>query len=445
MTTRNGWRSARGHIVFLLAMLTAFAIVYALERWETDRMVGSAWRAASATPAMNAPTGRLTAAQLEDAQAAWAYFERNIEPQTGLANSVAGYSATTMWDTGSFLIATIAAERLGILPRERFDAIIAQALGSLAEIPLHRGDLPNKSYDTRTLLETDYNGVPVSTGIGWSALDTARMLVPLHVLAHEYSWHAEAVQAVLGRWNLSAAVHDGRLMGARPAGAEHELVQEGRLGYEQYGARAFALMGLDVGEASRIEPNLTWIDIDGVQVPLDRRGHNEFGAHTYTLSEPFLLAAFEFGLDAGLQDLSWRLLQAQERRFERTGHLTAVSEDHLDRAPYFAFSAIIADGEPWGVLAHDGESAEAFRTLSAKAAIGWSALYRTSYTEQLADAAGRLRTPDGWQAGIYEASNEPNAVLAANTNAVILEAMHFRAFGPLLHPQVRREASASNR
>lgn len=435
MTPRNGWRSARGHIVFLLALISAFAVVYVLEQWETEAPTVAAWAADPDAPAPPPPLEPLSPAQVESARAAWAFFEGNTQPDTGLVSSIAGYPATTMWDTGSYLLAAVAAERLGLVSRSEFDRRMSQALESLARLPLYDGRLPNKSYDTTTLAMTDYANNPTEEGIGWSALDVGRLLVPLEVLLTHYPDHAAAVQAVLDSWDLGAATENGLMIGAMPSEGGYERVQEGRLGYEQYAARGFALLGYDVGEAVRAESHLDWIDVDGVEVPVDRRSPEEFGAHAPTLSEPYVLAALEYGWDTRLRDLAWRVYNAQERRHAETGLLTAVTEDHLDRAPHFIFSSVAANGEPWAVLTDAGEDAAEFRILSTKAAMGWHALYRTPYTEELAQAVDGLRTPNGWQGGRFEASGETNAVLAANTNAVVLEALHYWAFGPLLHPE----------
>ena len=66
----------------------------------------------------------------------------------GLVNSTDGYPSATIWDEASALLATFSAYRLGILPRARYDALISQALSSLARLPLYEGVLPNKAYNT---------------------------------------------------------------------------------------------------------------------------------------------------------------------------------------------------------------------------------------------------------------------------------------------------------
>jgi hypothetical protein len=146
-STHDGWRSARGHIVFLLALVTAFALVYWLEQWETGETGGraQAWKADPAALAPPPPLEPLSSEQQEAARVAWTFFEGNTQPDTGFVNSVAGYPATTLWDTGGYLLAAIAAERLGVLPRPEFDRRMDQALDSLARLPLYDGKLPNKS------------------------------------------------------------------------------------------------------------------------------------------------------------------------------------------------------------------------------------------------------------------------------------------------------------
>jgi hypothetical protein len=262
--------------------------------------------------------------------------------------------------------------------------------------------------------------------------------VPFHALVRHYPQHAAGVGAVLDHWRLEAAVEDGVMVGAEPAeGGGFVLLQEGRVGYERYAAKGFALFGLDVHAAIRLDETLRWVEVAGIEVPTDVRGE-DFGGHVFTVSDPFILDGIEFGFDAATRELAWRVFRAQENRYRETGILTAVNEDHIDRAPHFIYSTVYGDDVPWAVLTDTGEDASGFRILSTKAAIGWHALYRTQHTERLAAAVADQAGPEGWATGPFEEIDEPNEARAANTNGVILTAMHYRAFGPLLHP--RREA-----
>lgn len=432
MTFRQGLLRARGHIVFLLGLLAAFALIITLERWEPAPRTTAIPEAEEIPAPVPAPLGVTERAA---AQAAWSYFESNIRPETGLADSVAGFPATTLWDSGSMLLGTVAAERLGVLSRDRFDQVVGAALKSLAALPLYDGRLPNKSYNTITLAMTDYVGEPSEEGIGWSALDLGRILIAFHALLRHYPEHAPAVNETLDSWDIGAAVAEGIMVGALPTEDGYTLVQEGRVGYEQYAAKGFALMGYDVSEAQTLSTFLDWVEVSDVEVPTDSRTPEEFGGHSYTLSEPYVLDGLEFGWDVRSRVLAWHVYLAQAARHEQTGLLTAVTEDHLDREPFFVYSTVYANGEPWAVLTDVGEAASGLRTLSTKAAIGWHALYRTAYTQQLYAAIEPLATKAGWWAGLYEDPAAPNEALSSNTNGIILEALHYWARGPLLHPR----------
>ena len=294
--SRGPARRAR-HIVFLLGLIAAFGIIIALESWEVSATpVGGAdveveESADRPDPAALWP---LTDAESEAARTAWPYFTENTDPRTGLVATVAGYPATTMWDTGSYLLGLIAAERLEIVGTEQFDTRMARALRSLAELPLVQWLLPNKSHDIRTLDMTTYQNEPSERGIRWSALDVARVLVPIEIVLY-YPEDVEAAQAVLDAWDLGAMVQDDEMIGLAPAGEEFERVQEGRFGQEQYAARAMALLGYDVAVALGLG-NVGFAEVAGVSVPVDLRDPELLGAHSYTLSEPtFCWAGIRLG------------------------------------------------------------------------------------------------------------------------------------------------------
>ncbi len=56
---------------------------------------------------------------------------------------------------------------------------------------------------------------------------------------------------------------------------------------------------------------------------------------------------------------------------------------------------------------------------------------RDPYSKQLLDAVKHLQSERGWYAGLFEADGSPNEILTLNTNAVVLEALHYKVFGPL--------------
>ena len=87
----------------------------------------------------------------------------------------------------------------------------------------------------------------------------------------------------------------------------------------------------------------------------------------------------------------------------------------------------------WYAITDDGKDASRFKTLSSKAAFGWDALYRTDYTARLIEKVADLFDPErGFYSGIYDRTQAPNKAITANGNAIILESLYYRRFGPML-------------
>lgn len=434
MNFKQGLVRARSHLIFLTGLVTAFGLV----GWLEGISMGNASTPEAMVEASGdvkiAPTRPLTAQELEWARVAWKYFQNNTIPETGLVNSVDNYNASTLWDTSSYLMAVIAAQRLGIIDQTEFDARIYKALDTLAKMPLFEGRLPNKSYNTLSLQMVDYTNQPSEKGIGWSAIDIGRMLVPFNVLTWHYPQHTAAVKNVLASWDTQPLLVEGVLQGAVVTDdGETKYLQEGRLGYEEYAAKSFNLMGLDVSNSLRYTDFLKFVEIEGIPIGTDSRSPQQFGAHNYVVSEPYILDGIEFGWDHISQELAWRVYKAQEKRAASTGILTAVSEDNIDQPPYFVYNTVFTDGKAWNAIAETGDDASQFKTLSAKAAIGWHMLYETGYTQKLVEKAASLANPErGWYSGLYEVSGEPNKAITANTNGIILEALAYKQSGKLM-------------
>jgi hypothetical protein len=367
-------------------------------------------------------------------RAAWSYFERNTDPRTGLASTVKGHPATTLWDAGSQLLAILAAEDLGLLTERTASRRLERALASLARLPLCEGTLPSKVYDTRTLAMVTADLRPAPQGLGWSALDVARLAAPLTMVAWRHPELAAAARAAVSRWRLGVLT-DGRSLHGTSRGADGALVrhQEGRLGYEQLAAKALLALGLPVTPVLDYAAHARTALVDGGPVPQDdRRPEDHGGARAPVLSEPWILDGLENGLDAVTLPSARSILAAQRRRAAATGRLTAVSEDHLDRAPWFVYSAVLDGDEVWSTRTADGAPAPGALTFSTKAAVGWGVLFAGAYPDRLLAAAAELVVPDeGLLAGRYDATGEPNRVLSLNTNAVVLEALAYRVRGPL--------------
>jgi hypothetical protein len=366
------------------------------------------------------------------ARTAWQYFLNNYQPETGFTNSFDQYPSTTVWDMGNYLMALNAALQLNLIDRADFDYRLNQFLTGLSQLRLFEDSLPNKVYNTATGALVDYGNNPIERGIGWSALDMGRLLAALHVIRTCYPNYQEWIEGIVEEWDVARSLQDGQLYGTTvlPNG-ETSLVQEGRLGYEEYAARGYELWGYRAPQAVSFEP-FQFVEINGVQIPVDTRNFQNSGANNYVVSESYILDGIEFGFQGQLADYAARVLEVQRRRYEQTGQLTAVTEDNIDQAPHFLYNTVYANGNPWATITDQNEQYPELRSISTKAAFGWYYLYPDSdYTQKLLAAVKDLRSPDGggFYAGLYEETNQPNTALTGNTNGLILEILHYKARG----------------
>lgn len=439
---------ARGGIFFLVGLSIATAMVYALEFWEQP--VITAQPAPLIEPRSNYQTVSLqrdlTNEELEWAKIAWTYFENNYHAETGLVNSVDEYPASTLWDTSSYLLGLIAAYRLEIVEADEFYIRVNALLDTLATLELFDSLLPNKSYNTQTVDMVTYDNEVSERGIGWSAIDIGRFMVPINVLVWQYPEFTSKIAKVVKHWDLSAMVVDAELMGTDlDSDGNTEYVQEGRLGYEEYASKSMVLIGYDVSKALDYELYLGFEDILGVEIGVDQRSPDEFGALNYVVSEPYILDGLEFGWDRYSRELANRLYKVQLKRYEDTGYLTAVSEDNIDQAPYFVYNTVFADGKKWNATTENREDASDYKTLSTKAVFGWHVLFNTEYTQLMVDKIKDNYDPErGWYSGIYEATDLPNKAITANTNGIILEALHYLKFGSFVKQAVNSNSTVAS-
>jgi hypothetical protein len=371
------------------------------------------------------------------ARVAWKYFEKNFQPATGLVNAVDGYPSTTMWDVASSIAGTLAAERLGLITEKEFDDRVVPLLGTLGSLKLYRNELPNKAYNAATAQMTDYTNKPVEDGLGFSALDLGRLAGWLDVLSCSHPRHAAKARRVLQRWNYCRMVGDGQMYGAvDPKGAQDSRVQEGRLGYEQYAGKLFERLGFDQHVAARYDnPSAGTVDVYGVKLPVDTRDPRKLGAYNYVVTESYALDVIENGKDAVNGPLLERIFQVQKERWKRTGIVTAVSEDNVDRAPYFVYNTIYAAGTAWNTITDQGQDFDQLKSVSTKAAFSLAALFPSDpYSAVLYDTVKSAYDPErGWYSGVYEMGLGYNKAITANTNGIILETLLYKAAGPL-HP-----------
>lgn len=374
---------------------------------------------------------------LEIARIAWKYFENNYQPTSGFVNAANKYESTTMWDLASSLAATIAANQLGLIDDREFDQRVMKMVTTLGSMPLYRNEVPNKVYHTKNVSMVDYGNRPSDFGIGYSALDLARLGSWLDNLGCMYPRHAVAAERVMHRWNYCRMINDGQMYGAgyNSATGEESLNQEGRLGYEQYGARNWETMGFDMSTSGTYKnPFASSVEIEGVRIPIDIRDPRKLGAFNYVVTESFALEAMEYGTTAESAPLLAAIFEVQKRRWKRTGIVTAVSEDNVDRQPYFVYNTIYAAGSPWNAITDTGKDMEHLKSTSVKAAMSLAVLFPNDpYAQVLFDKIASAYDPEkGWYSGVYEGTLGYNTAVTANTNGIILEALWYKTRGALI-------------
>ena len=393
--------------------------------------------------------GFLTEREQRAAEVAWLYFETFTQESTGLANSVGNYPSTTMWDTASYISGLVAAYELCIIEKPEFDRRATQLLTTLKGLDLFRRELPNKVYHTKTGAKVDYANKPGE--IGYSALDIGRLLVWLRIVKNRYPYLGNTVDAVLLNWDFSKVIdEDGLLNGTfvDKESGETVYVQEGRLGYEEYAAKGFALWGFKPYLAHRAEPFLS-TSIHGVLVPYDGRDPRVFHSQNYVVTESYLQDGLELGFDLPHDDSSpdwlhsdgWRaefadrIYEVQEARWRETGFLTARSEHNVSGPPYFTYDTIFSDGYAWNTVTPRGDYVPDHAAIASKAAIGMWALWETEYTDHLFDAIIELYNPEkGMYEGLYERGQGRVEIFSANNNGVILAALLHKVQGTILTP-----------
>ena len=375
----------------------------------------------------------LTPEEEKYAKTAWQYFLNNYQPETGFTNSTGGYPSGTLWDMGNYLMALNAARWMNLIEQSDFDVRINKFLTSLGNLRLFEDTLPNKVYNAADGQLVDYGNNPIERGIGWSALDIGRMLAAFHVIRTCHPQYSDWLKSIVDKWGVEKSIKDGYMYGAAVLPDGQTLpVQEGRLGYEEYAARGYELWGFKVPKAASFEP-FKLVEIYGIQIPVDTRNYQDTNANNYVVSESYILDAIEFGfLGDQMKQYAANVLEVQQRRYEATGQLTAVTEDNIDGPPYFLYNTIFSNGKAWATITEKNELHPKLRSISTKAAFGWRYIFPESqYAQKLFEVAKGLMSPDGggFYAGLYEESKQPNKALTGNTNGLIMEILYYKARG----------------
>ncbi len=385
-------------------------------------------------------------------ETAWAYFENNYHPNTGLVNAAENYPYTSIGEVAAYLSALMAAHQMEIVDEKVFCQRVGKLVEWLNSMELYAGELPNLIYNTSTGRMVGFDMQPGSAG--FSGLDIGRLLIWLKALKEEYPLFAEGVDRAVLRWNFCMALgKDGQLQSGLKSDGQTALRVEGRLGWEAYAARGYRLWGLPV--KSSVTSPLRYIDIYGKQIPYDPRTSIETGAPIYLTSTPFLLEGMEFdwsddslpeqhakGDDAlDRKEIAKNIYEVQEERYRREGIMTARSENGIDRPPYAIIGTITAEGRLWPTISRSGQLRYDLSVLSTRAIFGMWSLWDTPYSRFLLAAASCCFYEEGrgWYEGRYEKNWRINKVIVLETNAMVLEAILHNLKGQLV--RLRNEPS----
>jgi hypothetical protein len=172
------------------------------------------------------------------------------------------------------------------------------------------------------------------------------------------------------------------------------------------------------------------VNVLGVRLLTDSRGNDRI------MSEPYIMLGLEPGYrSAELQRQAQQVLAAQQARYQRTGLVTAPSEDAMPDPPWYFYYYSIYHRRKSFVVEGVGDNAvvEGPRWISSKAAFGWNAVLPSAYTQLMLRTVRPAATPIGWGSGVYEGTLKPTGITSLNTAALILESALYKIRGkPIL-------------
>lgn len=365
---------------------------------------------------------------LNDAKSAWSYFERLSDPETGLVPATAWveegqietYRFSTMWDTGTLLLAIVSAHSIGILDDDAFEVRLKAALAGLATGTFNGMRLPKglTSTDGKAKGDDDYN-----------ASDTARLLISLH-LVQSYAKQDLGIADILAGWDLEKTIRDGTPLTVRGS----KLVSAYRSNYAGYIARGFGLWNYPV-TSPYADPSPGSRFDQGVQILHDVAQFGPIG------TEPHLLEAVELGASSVAAAAAEALFAAQIDKHRATGKLVCVSEGPVNREPWFVYQGyqISDDGGQWTVEALDPSPRfqtkgfiRAVEMLNSKGAFLWNAHRPNDYTDRLVNQVREKAATSklGFSPGVFSVTGQSDQAYSdINTNGVILQAIAFRLKG----------------
>ena len=370
---------------------------------------------------------------LDAARTSWNFVNRITEPSTGLARAHATYSYVTLWDIAGVIAANYTAHELAFIDDATYDSHIQRILATLSTIDLFDKAAFNRIYDAKTGRMVDNASKISNLGAGWSSVDLGRLLIWLRILSVKQPKYAPLATQIVRRLNMSKLLDDGYLQGVDvdPKTGKRQTFTEGEIGYQQYALSGFAMWGARVNSAGLdVRSNVAVVNVLGVRLLVTSPGNDR------VMSEPFIMLGMETGFRSPqLARQAAQVLAAQTARYQRTGIVTAVTEDALPDPPYyFYYYSVYHRGKSFVVEGPgDNKYVERPRWVSSKAAFGWNAVLPNAYTQLVLRTVRPAGTPNGWGSGVYEDTLQPTGVPSLNTAALIMESALYKTRGrPIL-------------
>lgn len=368
---------------------------------------------------------------MDAARTSWNFVNSITEPSTGLARAHARYSYITLWDVAGVIAANYVAHELGFINDATYDAHITRILATLSTVDLFENTAFNRIYDAQTGRMVD-NATPAkisNIGAGYSSVDIGRLLIWLRIISmHQPKYAAQATQ-IVRRLNFGKILDDGRLQAVdmSPNGRSRDEFAEQEIGYQQYALSGFAMWGGRVDrDALDVQHDVAKIKIFDVPLLTNNSGNDR------VMSEPFIMIGIETGFRSPqLARQAAQVLAAQQARYQKTGIVTAVTEDAMPDPPYYFYYYSLWHNDRPFVVEGPGKDKEVNspRWVSSKAAFGWSAVFPNPYTQLLLRTVQPARTAMGYGAGVYEGTQRAAGIPSLNTAAIIMESALFRIRG----------------
>jgi len=311
---------------------------------------------------------------LSYARIAWKYYSPGIgvNPNTGIHRGNLAWNAITDWDTGGYIIATIDAHSLGLIPydglwgfRYRIEKILRYLLTRQLGVKDNIQNWPYSQYY--------WDGRPLDSGGRYTdSSDSGRLLYALDLLRKYDPSFQSQIQSVFQRCKTAYDVLSTHV--------------DARVHY--YGtldAVGFTAFGYDKSYVISAFQNWAgpYVVVEGQPLP-----------QTETTAEPTLHGILELGLGGNFFEFSRRVYEAQKSRWASTTRLSGWSEGGYPEPGYIYEWVLTPQGERW-VIIGGGAKLSIEPLTYTKVAFGYLAIFGNNpYTFSLFNAAKSLQHPE---------------------------------------------------